>query len=141
MFALNVISPETSLAPAVWPADVPVEGLEAAQEQPLKGSFLAAALILLAADVLAALWVSGRLSGNLAARLGLVLALLGLAPAEVRAQSGDDAFALTATTELRLAYVVTGDARHSNHVQPDRRRICHGRAQYRFLASHARDLW
>ncbi|GGO32040.1 LytTR family transcriptional regulator [Gemmobacter aquaticus] len=111
LIALNVISPETSLAPAVWPANVPVEGLEAAQEQPLKGSFLAAALILLAADVLAALLVSGRLSGNLAARLGLVLALLGLAPTEGRAQSGDDAFALTATTELRLAYVVTGDMR------------------------------
>lgn len=107
--ALNVIGPETQLAPARWPADVPVEGAVAEREQPLKGGFLATALALLSLDVLAALWVTGRLAGGLAARLCLLLALTGLVPQQARA--ADDAFALAATTELRLAYVVTGDAR------------------------------
>ena len=107
--ALNVLGPEAQLAPTRWPADVPVEGAVVEREQPLKGGFLAAALALLSLDVLAALWVSGRLAGGLAARLCLVLALTGVAPQEARAQ--EDAFALAATTELRLAYVVTGDAR------------------------------
>jgi hypothetical protein len=103
--ALNVISADTALAAAVWPARIVVEGMEAAREQALKGAFLAAGLGLLMVDVLAALWISGRLSGRIGVA-GLALALLVLPP-EARAQ--DDAFALEATTEVRLAYVMTDD--------------------------------
>ena len=103
--ALNVIGADTALAAAVWPASVPVEGGAALREQPLKGALLMAALALLALDVLAALRISGRL-GALAA-----LILLALMPVQqAKAQAADD-FAIAATTELRLAYVSTGDAR------------------------------
>ncbi|SEN91555.1 N-terminal double-transmembrane domain-containing protein [Gemmobacter aquatilis] len=104
--ALNVIRPDTALSPAVWRAGVRQDWQEALQERALKGVFLAGALLLLLADVLAALRVSGRLSGSLAARLCVALLALGLAP-EARAQ--DDGFAIAATTEVRLAHVLSGD--------------------------------
>ncbi|MBT9244631.1 DUF4159 domain-containing protein [Gemmobacter fulvus] len=107
--ALNVISADTELQAAVWPERIRIEGMEARQEQALKGGFLAAALLLLLADIVAALWISGRLSGRLAARLAVAVLAFGLAAPEARAQ--DDAFARAATSEVRLAHVVTGDAR------------------------------
>ncbi|MBL8562709.1 MAG: DUF4159 domain-containing protein [Gemmobacter sp.] len=103
--ALNVIGADTRLSPAEWPASVPVEGAVAQAEMPLKGAALALALCLLMVDVLAALRLSGRL-GALTAALSLLL----LAPPQAQAQ-GADAFAIEATTELRLAYVVTGDTK------------------------------
>ena len=103
--ALNVIGPDTRLTATEWPASVPVEGAVAQAEMPLKGAALALALCLLMVDVLAALRLSGRLGALTAA-----LALLLLAPPQAQAQSAD-AFAIEATTELRLAYVVTGDAK------------------------------
>lgn len=60
------------------------------------------------ADILAALWVAGRLSGRLATRLVVPLLALVLA-GEARAQADD--FAQAATGDLRLAHVMTGDAR------------------------------
>ena len=101
--ALNVIGAETTLTAADWPASVPVEGATPQVEMPLKGAALALALCLLMVDVLAALRLSGRLGAMTA-----VLALALLAPPQAQAQSAD-AFAIEATTELRLAYVVTGD--------------------------------
>lgn len=106
--ALNVIGPETTLAPATWPAGTPIEGLEVAREQSLKGSFLTAALLMLMADILAALWLSGRLSGL---RGGVaVLAMALLAAPQARAQEDGDRLALEATTAVVLAHVLTGDA-------------------------------
>ena len=101
--ALNVIGAETTLTATNWPASVPVEGATPQVEMPLKGAALALALCLLMMDVLAALRLSGRLGAMTAA-----LALLLLASPQAQAQSAD-AFAIEATTELRLAYVVTGD--------------------------------
>ena len=118
--ALNVIGPDTALEPMVWPAAVPVEGIETRREQALMGALLGGALALLLLDVLAALWLSGRLSRGARGAMAAVLALgltLG-APQGVQAQQGaapptaeGDAFALAATTEVRLAHVLTGDAR------------------------------
>ena len=106
--ALNVIGPETEIASAVWPARIPVEGLAVARETLLKGWFLAAALALLAADILASLWLSGRLRG---ARSGVaaVLVLALMLPVDARAEESDDALALRSTEEVVLAYVTTGD--------------------------------
>jgi len=102
--ALNAMGPETVLNAAVWPASVVIEGLEDAPEQALKGAFLAGALGLLMVDILAALWVSGRLGafGRVA-----VLGLAVLLPVEARAQ--DDVKAQAATGAVVLGYVLTGD--------------------------------
>ena len=111
--ALNVLGPKTELLPAVWPASVPVEGLEGREAQVLKGAFLTGGLMLLLADVLAALWVAGRLSGL--GRAASVLAVLAFLPVtEAQAQDSalpDDALALEATTAVVLAHVLTGDVR------------------------------
>jgi len=108
--ALNVIGPDTQIAASAWPARLPVEGLAVASETLLKGWLLALALCLLAADVIASLWLSGRLRGR-ADGLAAVLALALVLPIEAKAQAGDDALAIRATSEVVLAYVVTGDAR------------------------------
>ncbi len=108
--ALNVVGAETVLAPALWPAGVPVEGLAVAPQRSLQGPFLLAALGLLLADILAALWVAGRLSGLRRGVAVLALALLALpgTPRAQEAQPGDD-FAIEATAGVVLAHVLTGD--------------------------------
>ncbi|ULB08516.1 DUF4159 domain-containing protein [Cereibacter azotoformans] len=112
--ALNAVGPETELVAATWPDRIPVEGLEATEEQALKGAFLAGALGLLLIDVLAALFVSGRLgSGMGAVRGAALLACLALGAGEARAQAEtnppDDTFAVEATAEVHLAFVQTDD--------------------------------
>ncbi|MDH2327475.1 DUF4159 domain-containing protein [Cereibacter sp. SYSU M97828] len=99
--ALNVIGADTPLAPAIWPDGQRIEGMETEGEQPLKGVFLAGALVLLMADIVAALGVTGRL-----ASAALVLALMQVPQA--RAQ---DTRAIEATDTVRLAFVETDDAR------------------------------
>lgn len=107
--ALNVLGPDSQLAQSVWPQGVPVEGLGVVRETALKGGLLSLALCLLALDVLAALWLAGRLSGaRRAAAAMVVMALAATMPHD--AMAADDAFALRATSEVVLAHVVTGDA-------------------------------
>jgi len=112
--ALNVIGAETALATTCWPARIVVEGLEVLRETPLKGALLAAALALLALDVIASLWLAGRLTrpraGRAAAMLLAGVLTLGVA-GDLQAQSGAEDFALSATGEVVLAHVLTGDTR------------------------------
>lgn len=106
--ALNVIAGGRTLSPAAWPSSVTVEGMVEAQEMPIKGWVLALALVLLAADVLGSLLVSGRLS--LLARAALAgLPLVMIQPPGAAAE--DIAYALQATDRVTLAYIVTGDSR------------------------------
>ncbi|PVA07560.1 DUF4159 domain-containing protein [Thalassorhabdomicrobium marinisediminis] len=111
--ALNVTDRDTELAAAVWPARITVEGLDVQRETLLKGWLLAAALVLLTLDILASLALSGRLRGPRAgsgAAAGVLLTLaLGMTPGDAQAQ--DDTFAITATSDVVLAYVITGDTR------------------------------
>ncbi|MCX8509261.1 MAG: LytTR family transcriptional regulator, partial [Rhodobacteraceae bacterium] len=89
--AVNVMAADRVLAPAVWPAGVHIEGLARMQELPLRGGLLAAALLLLIADILATLFLSGRLGGLRRAGVLVVMAALagtGLPPA-ARAQTAD----------------------------------------------------
>ncbi len=114
--ALNVIGAQTTLTAATWPAGVAVEGLDTVREQPLKGGFLAAGLGLLLIDILAALWLSGRLWLGRAGRVGVQGILLALAVGlaqQAHAQGTDaaDKFAIEATSDVRLAYVMTDDAK------------------------------
>ncbi len=111
VLALNVIAADRELIPATWPARITVQGLETVRPEQLKGYALAAALALLAVDILATLWISGRLTGprGLAAASLVTFALMASAPEPSQAQTAED-FALQATTHTVLAYVRTGDA-------------------------------
>ena len=105
--AVNVIGADTTFTVAQWPASVAVEGMETAQETPLKGWLLGAALLLLMIDVIASLAVGGRLRGPRADVAAALALLLFFAP-EAQAQDADD-FALRATTEVVLGHILTGD--------------------------------
>ncbi|MDJ0823962.1 MAG: DUF4159 domain-containing protein [Rhodobacter sp.] len=109
--AVNVVTSETELAPAVWPARIPVEGLAVLRETALKGWLLAGALALLCLDILASLWLSGRLAQGLRGGAAAVLALVLLAAPRAEAESEADLAAVLATSEVALAYVITGDNR------------------------------
>ncbi|MEL6608065.1 MAG: DUF4159 domain-containing protein [Pseudomonadota bacterium] len=106
--AVNAVRTDFELAPAVWPAGVPVAGGTAARDLPLKGWVLAAGLTLLMVDLLASLWLSGKLRGPRAQVAALVLGAMMVVP-QADAQMPEDALALRATTEVVLAHVVTGD--------------------------------
>jgi hypothetical protein len=114
--AINVISPDRTLAASSWPARLTVEGLDVTRQTDLKGWLLGAALLLLMADILASLALSGRLRGPRAAAAAVaLLAILALTPEGARAQATDsappdDTLALRATSEVVLAHVLTGDA-------------------------------
>lgn len=110
--ALNVIAADTTLLAAAWPLGTAIEGLEAPAETALKGAFLTGGLMLMLTDILAALWVSGRLSGM--ARGASVVAALMLVAPDAHAQDAPlpgDEFAIEATSAVVLAHVMTGDGR------------------------------
>ena len=113
VLARNVIQEDTMLSPTTWPARIPVEGLNRPREVPLGGGLLALAVLLLAADVVASLLLSGRLRAARArvASAVVLAAAVGLAAPQARAQSGDDALPIAATSEVVLAHVLTGDTR------------------------------
>ncbi len=109
--AVNVIAPERDLEPAVWASDIAVQSMETVAEQPLKALFLVAALILLMLDVVATLWLGGRLTGPRAGpRAGVVASMLLLALISPPRADAADEQALLATGDTVLAYVRTGDA-------------------------------
>ncbi|KAB2886933.1 MAG: DUF4159 domain-containing protein [Albidovulum sp.] len=112
--AVNVIAADRGLAAAEWPAGVAVEGLVVAREQPLKGWVLTAALALLLADLVASLFLAGRLRGARAGLAALALAVLlpGMNPGGALAQDGTalDDKVLRAAGNVVLAHVLTGEA-------------------------------
>lgn len=113
--ARNVVTPDVTLEPVVWPARIPVEGLSRSEETPLAGWLLALTIALLLADVLASLALSGRLRGARVA--ATVLLALSVMPYQVRAQDQNDALALAATAEVTLAHVMTGDSKLDDMAQ------------------------
>jgi len=108
--ARNVITDGMTLRAASWPARIPVEGMTMIAPTDLMAAFLTGALILLLIDAIAALWLAGRLSG-LSRGAAILAACLILAPdAQAQDLSIEDELALLATSEVTLAYVLTGDA-------------------------------
>ena len=106
--ARNVLSNDTQMTPAVWPADVPIRGQEISTETPLAGLLLSIALVVLTIDVIASLALSGRL--GLVRAMAVVLGALLIIP-DAQAQVLDDTeFALNVTQELVLAHVLTDNA-------------------------------
>ncbi|MFN3210386.1 MAG: DUF4159 domain-containing protein [Roseovarius sp.] len=119
--ALNVLSSDTTLTPVSWPADLTVLGLDRPPEAALGGWLLAGALVLLMADILASLGLSGRLLPARATMSALLLALL-LSPQMADAQDSDtmteaDEKALMAASEVVLGHVLTGDSSLDNAAQ------------------------
>jgi hypothetical protein len=85
----------------------------------LRGPIFVAAIVLLTLDALIVIWLSGGLASMRRARraaaavlaAGLLLgALAAPLPARAQALSAADDFAMKATLQTRLAYIVTGDA-------------------------------
>ncbi len=109
--ARNVLELDATLERTLWPSDIPVEGLAVTRPTPLKGLVLSIALLALMADVLASLWLSGRLTGPRAQAAAVLVAALFFAAPEAHAQSDTEDLeaALQAASEVTLAYVVTGD--------------------------------
>jgi hypothetical protein len=100
---------DTQLALADWPAGVPVRGMNISPETALAGWLLSFSILLLLADVVASLALSGRLLKRGGIIAAWIIAAILQPPAPATAQNADaDAFALNATSELTLAYVVTG---------------------------------
>ncbi|WP_424928477.1 DUF4159 domain-containing protein [Amaricoccus tamworthensis] len=119
---LNVMGPDAELAPlAGLPDGVTFAAMEQEGETRLAPWFLAAAVLMLAIDVLATLMVSGRFrnvlrTGRRAAAGIAVLALLAVSvPAEAQEVLKDpaptDPEVLYAANETVLAYVLTGNDR------------------------------
>ncbi|MEL6954066.1 MAG: DUF4159 domain-containing protein [Pseudomonadota bacterium] len=118
--ARNVIGTETPLVPASWPLGTQVEGLSVTEPTDLAPLLLTLAIALLGIDMIAALWLSGRLSNISRAAAGFGILALGVitlhSPAawsqsDEAGLDPDDELALIATAEITLAYVLTGDER------------------------------
>ena len=108
--ARNVLTADATLASINWPADVPVRGLAVAPEQPIAGWLLSLSILLLLADVVVSLSLSGRLLGRSNAAACIALTALLLSGHRADAQTAEEEFALLATSELVLAHVITGNA-------------------------------
>lgn len=113
--AHNLLKPDAKLARLVTP-ETPVAIMQANYafntDQPLKGWLMAAALVLLALDSLAVIWLGGwrnrrRKPRSAVAGLAALCAAIVFAPADLHAQVAD-ADAIDAISSTRIAYVVTG---------------------------------
>ena len=109
--ARNVLNQSKSLARANWPSGIELAPLSKSGEIRLSGHLLAFALLLLAFDALASLWLGGRIR-RFSASASTAVAAAALAaislPTDV---SGDDAKAIRATAETVIAYFLTGEAK------------------------------
>ncbi|WP_308917461.1 DUF4159 domain-containing protein [Jannaschia sp. LMIT008] len=103
--AVNVLAADDALAPAAYPPGTDVQPMALQEETDLTPYLLTLALLLVSADVLATLWLGGRLRGGAVAVLALALSVAQ--PPAAHAQEEPPAI----PSEVALAYVVTGDAR------------------------------
>ncbi len=106
--ALNAVPTGANLEAATWPTSVAVEGFAVVREMPLKGLVLSLALCALMVDILATLWLSGRLVRG-AAAAALALGMLTVSPVDGHAQETDVERLVAAASEVTLAHVLTGD--------------------------------
>lgn len=117
--ALNTVAADRQLVAETWPLGTNFLTLTRSEERPLQALLLMAALVLLCADVLATLWVGGRLwlRGGVAAGLALLVWPIDPAQVQVQAQTQtqsqtqDDTALIQAANNTVLAYVDTGNAR------------------------------
>lgn len=104
---IDTVQADEAMNTLALPVGVTRAGLDAARTRPMGGLLLAFALLVLAADLLVALMLAGKLPmPRRAATASVVLAAFALFAGEARAQPAADPAA-----EISLAYIVTGDAR------------------------------
>ena len=114
--ALNPVASDFQMTPLDVPGTVAIADLSIAPSENLKPTLLLAALVLILLDGVIALILSGRLSHiqtrPFARTASLVLAVIALSvvsPSSLtQAQEEDDRFAILATEQTPLAYVITG---------------------------------
>ncbi len=104
--AIDAVRPDEALAPLQLPSGISRAGLGAVIERPLAGWLFGAAGLLLALDLLIALFLIGKLPRFARASAAAVLLAALFVGGEAHAQNVNDP-----TQTLRLAYVRTGDAR------------------------------
>lgn len=109
--ALNIGEEDMMLQPAQWPQSVVVERDAVTVERDLTAFFLSAGLFVLLIDILAALWLSGRLRSATAALALAALGFMATPHAAQAANPADDRLALQATSSVVLGHVLTGDGR------------------------------
>jgi hypothetical protein len=120
LIAVNTLAPDDQLAPIDYaPLNAKVEPYRVGEPQDLRGPVFLAALALLLLDGLVVFWLAGGFGSILRRRRRAIAAALaaaflgGALLASPRAQAQDaaaDDFAMKATLQTRLAYVVTGNA-------------------------------
>jgi hypothetical protein len=103
--AIDAVRPEESFLPLALPNGIERAGLGASIQRPLAGWLFGLAGLLLAIDLMIALFLLGRLP-RFARAAAAALALFAVFSGDAQAQNRDDP-----TQTLRLAYVRTGDAR------------------------------
>src|SRR5262249_19474585 len=120
LLAVNPLAPADRIAPVdVAPLNARVEASRQSEPQDLRGPIFAIALAMLLIDAIVVFWLAGgvhrliprrRMAAALVLGVGLaaIAAIAGISPA--RADQASDQFAMKATLETRLAYVITGDA-------------------------------
>jgi hypothetical protein len=121
MLAVNTLAPADRLAPIdVSPLHARIESYRLAQPQDLRGPILLGTLALLLVDAVVVFWLAGgiyRLTRRhrVAAMLALAVALAAFGRvAPSFADEAADKFAMEATLQTHLAYVVTGDSETDN---------------------------
>ncbi|MEX2248934.1 MAG: DUF4159 domain-containing protein [Parvibaculum sp.] len=118
--ALNLITPTLSLTPLIdTPGIAERRGFAGHAETRLAALAFALALALVVLDTVAALWMTGffeaekirrrRFAARTLPALAALLLLLPIPDASAQAQDPADEFALKASLETRLAWVITGD--------------------------------
>ena len=103
IIARNVLRNDDTLTPANWPLGTTITGFETTPQRDLAGPLLTTALLLLLADIIASLAVSGRLRG--ARVVAPLLLALTLPYGTARA---DDTRAIADTREVVLGHILTG---------------------------------
>jgi hypothetical protein len=121
MLAVNTLAPADRLAPIdVSPLHARIESYRLAQPQDLRAPILLGTLALLLVDAAVVFWLAGGVyrllrRHRVAAMLALAIALAALGRVTPSlADEASDKFAMQATLQTHLAYVVTGDSDTDN---------------------------
>ena len=116
LLAVNALAPADRLAPLdISALNAHIEPFRIGEPLDLRGPVFLAAFALLLIDALVVLWLAGGLHRLLPRRRVAAVLVVAIAAAAVTASSvvadpAADEFAMKATIETHLAYVVTGDA-------------------------------